>query len=216
MWLLSRYVTPAEIRRVGRKRRIDYLVRAGGRPRRHNDALSASKAQRVSVPGERVTAQIVRELALELRQLRERLAVLDRELEATLERHPDAALIRSLPGMGATLTAEFIAQAGTLTRFPTPDNLAPAAGLAPIVKQSGKVRYLQRARGGNKTPKRVFYQSAFCSLSHPASRTLYKRKRAQSKRHHQAVIALAPRRVNTLHAILRDRRPFEPKLAQTA
>jgi transposase len=221
LWLLSRYVTPAEIRRAGRKRLIDYLARAGGLPRRHIEqlvdaALAASKAQQLSVPGERVTAAIVRELALELRQLRERLSVLDRELEAALARHPDAALIRSLPGMGATLTAEFIAEAGALTRFPTPDNLASAAGLAPVLKQSGKVRYLQRARGGNKTLKRVFYQSAFCSLSHPTSRAFYDRKRAEGKRHHQAVLALARRRVNVLHAILRDRRPFEIKLAKTA
>src|SRR5579884_4261905 len=30
LWLLSRYVTPSEIRRAGRKRLIDYLARAGG------------------------------------------------------------------------------------------------------------------------------------------------------------------------------------------
>jgi transposase len=219
--LLARYVTPAEIRRAGRTRMIDYLARAGGLPRRHIEqlvdaALAASKAQQLVVPGERVTAQIVRELALELRQIRERLTTLDHELEAALERHPDAALIRSLPGMGATLTAEFIAEAGNLTRFPTPDKLAAAAGLAPVLKQSGKVRYLKRPLGGNKTLKRVFYQSAFCSLSNPASRAFYDRKRAEGKRHHQAVIALARRRVNVLHAMLRDRRPFEIKLANTA
>lgn len=221
LWLLSRYVTPAEIRRAGRKRMIDYLVRAGGLPRRHIEqlvdaAITASNAQQLSVPGETVTAKIVRELAHELRQLRERLITLDHELEAALQRHPDAALIRSLPGMGATLTAEFIAEAGTLTRFPTPDNLASAAGLAPVLKQSGKVRYLQRARGGNKALKRVFYQSAFCSLSHPTSRAFYDRKRAEGKRHHQAVLALARRRVNVLHAMLRDRRQFEIPLTKTA
>jgi transposase len=58
--------------------------------------------------------------------------------------------------MGATLTAEFIAAAGALPRFPTPDHLAAAAGLAPVLTQSGKVRYLRRSRGGNKTLKRVF------------------------------------------------------------
>jgi hypothetical protein len=132
---------------------------------------------------------------------------LDREIEAALDRHPDAALIRSLPGMGATLTAELIAEAGAVTRFPTPDHLAAAAGLAPVVKQSGKVRYLHRARCGNKTLKRVFDQSAFCSLTHPAGRASYDRKRAEGKLHQQAVIARARRRVNVLHAMLRDRRP---------
>ncbi|MGH3521433.1 MAG: transposase [Mycobacterium sp.] len=33
-------------------------------------------------------------------------------------------MVRSLPGMGATLTAEFLAEAGDLSRFPTADALA--------------------------------------------------------------------------------------------
>ena len=68
-------------------------------------------------------------------------------------------------------------------------------------------------RGGNKTLKRVFYLSAFASLSTPASREFYYRKRGEGKKHHQAVIALARRRVNVLWAMLRDGSRFEPPTA---
>jgi transposase len=219
--LLCRYVTPREIRRTGRRRLIDHITKAGRLPRTHVEglvdrALDAAKAQNVQVPGERVAAQLVRELALEATHSRARLAELDTELKAALDRHPDAALIASLPGMGATLTAEFIAEAGSIERFATPDRLAAAAGLAPVLKQSGKVRYLKRANTGNKTLKRVFFQSAFCSLNHPASRAFYTRKRAEHKTHHQAVISLARRRVDVLHAILRNRTPYEHRLTQAA
>jgi transposase len=177
LWLLSRYVTPAELRRVGGKRLTDHLLRAGHLRRTHaerlaEDALAAARAQQTIVPGERVAADLVRELAHEALAVRERLAGLDAQLEEALSPHPDAALIRSLPGMGATLSAEFIAEAGSINRFPTADRLAAAAGLAPILKQSGKARYLRRANGGNKTLKRVFYQSAFCSLNQPPARLL--------------------------------------------
>lgn len=217
--LLTRYVTPAEIRQAGRRRLIDHLATAGRLSRSHVEqlaarALTAAKAQTTALPAENVAAGIVRELANEAWATRERIAALDTEIEAALTRHPDAALIRSLPGMGATLTAEFIAEAGGIGRFPTADRLAAAAGLAPILKQSGKIRYLQRATGGNKTLKRVFFQSAFCSLKHPASRAFYTRKRSEGKRHHQAVIALARRRVDVLHAMLRNRTPYETRTAQ--
>lgn len=219
LYLLSRYVTPAEIRRAGKTRLINHLLKAGRLPRPQverlaEQALTAAKAQQIALPGERLAAELVRELAQEALTIRDRLASLDAQLEQTLARHPDAALIRSLPGMGATLTAEFIAEAGGIGRFPTPDRLAAAAGLAPILKQSGKVRYLKRARGGNKALKRVLYQSAFCSLSHPASRAFYARKRREGKRHHQAVIALARRRVDVLHAILRTRQPYRADYAR--
>jgi transposase len=219
--LLRRYVTPAEIRHAGQRRLIEHILRAGRIPRRHAEelaeqALTAARQQTISVTGERVAAELVRELATEAAGTRERLARLDRDLAAALERHPDAALIQSLPGMGVTLAAEFIAEAGTIERFPTPDKLAAAAGLAPVLRQSGKVRYLQRAHGGNKALKRVFFQSAFCSLSHPDSKAFYRRKRDERKTHHQAVLALARRRVDVLHAMLRHRTEYELRHARAA
>jgi NADPH-dependent 2,4-dienoyl-CoA reductase/sulfur reductase-like enzyme len=88
------------------------------------------------------------------------------------------------------------------------DALAAAAGLAPVLRQSGKVRFLRRPTGGNKTLKQVFYQSAFCSLHSPDSRAFYARKRREGKRHHQALIALARRRINVLWAMLQKRQPY--------
>jgi transposase len=219
--LLSRYVTPAEIRRAGRRRLVDHIARGGHLSRKRVEqladaALAAAHAQTIAVPGEAVAAAIVRELVDEIAAGKRRLAALDAELETALQQHPDAALIRSLPGMGATLTAEFIAEAGSIERFATADQLAAAAGLAPVLKQSGKVRYLKRATAGNKALKRVFFQSAFCSLQHPASQAFYARKRAEGKTHHQAVIALARRRVDVLHAILRNRQPYELRPAKAA
>ena len=140
-----------------------------------------------------------------------RITELDSQLSTDLDAHPDAALIRSLPGMGATLTAEFLAEAGDLSRFATGDQLASAAGLAPVLQQSGKVRYLRRATAGSKVLKFVFYQSAFCAIQRdPASKAFYTRKRAEGKRHHQALIALARRRINVLHTLLRTRQPYQP------
>jgi len=197
--LLTKFVTPAELRDAGRKRLIRHLQAAGGLPKVEDiadRALAAAAEQAIAVPGERMTARLIRELAAEALASRARLIELDRELEALLDRHPDAALIRSLPGMGAVLTAELIAEAGNLSRFRSADALASAAGMAPVLKQSGRTRFLRRPSGGNKGLKRVFYQSAFCSLSHDDSRAFYARKRREGKHHHQAVIALARRRVN--------------------
>jgi Transposase len=99
--LLARYVTPTEIRRAGRRRLVDHISRAGRLPARQVEeladaALAASRAQTIAVPGERVAAALVRELAGEAERARERLAALDRQIEAALERHPDAALIRKV------------------------------------------------------------------------------------------------------------------------
>lgn len=220
--LLTRYVTPGEIRRAGRTRLTAWLRRTGNVRDAAIAALAqaavqAAQAQRIAVPGEAVAADLIRGLAAEALTGRDQLKAIDKRIEAALARHPDAALIRSLPGMGATLTAEFLAVTGGTGRFPDGDRLAAAAGLAPVLKQSGKVRYLQRAHAGDKALKRVFYQSAFIAIGcDPASKAYYARKRSAGKTHHQAVLALARRRVNVLHAILRNRTPYRPGHADAA
>jgi transposase len=95
------------------------------------------------------------------------------------------------------------------------DRLAAYAGLVPAARDSGKrVGNHRKGRGGNRVLKRVFYQSAFSSMrAVPESRAFYDRKRREGKRHAQAVIALARRRVNVLWAMLRDGATFEARSA---
>jgi transposase len=220
--LLTRYATPAEIRHAG-KARITSFVRRTGRYKPSaldaliDGALAAAREQAIAVPAEATAARIVKDLAGECLTARSKIAAVDADIAGVLDRHPDAALIATLPGMGAILTAELLAAAGGLDRFTSGDHLAAAAGLAPALVQSGKVRYLQRPLTGDRALKRVFYQSAFCAIPHdPASRAFYDRKRAEGKRHHQALIALARRRINVLYAILRDRQPYQARPAAAA
>jgi transposase len=209
--LLRSWVTPEEFRVVTNDQIFAELksgkVQAFARKLMAQVRACAEK-QTIVLPGEKLTASLIRELADEALHNRQREAELDRDIEARLTAHPDAALIRSLPGMGAQLTAEFIAIAGPTVRFRSPDALASAAGLAPVLKQSGKSSWLKRPQKGDKRLKRIFYQSAFASMRCPESAAFYARKRKEGKRHHQIIIALARRRVNVLWAILHSRTPY--------
>ena len=214
--LLTRYVTPSDIRRAGKARIATHLRRT---PYLHGcealatRAVEIAKAQRITVPGEMATAELIRELAGEALEARQKIIAIERDLEGLLASHPDDALIRSLPGMGTILTAEFLAAVGDMRRFTSADALACAAGLAPVQRQSGNRSGWRRAYGGDKALKRVFYQSAFCAVStkDPLSKAFYDRKRSEGKHHTQALIALARRRVNVLWKMLHRRETFDPK-----
>ena len=213
--LLTRYVTPAEIGRASAKAIVRHLRRTPNLrdPERLAElAGDCAARQRIAVPGEATIARLVREMATEALLVRDRLAAIDKELEAIVVAHPKGALVRSLPGMGAVLAAEFIATTGgDITRFRSPAALAAAAGLAPILRQSGHSRTLRRARRGDRDLKRILYQSAFCAFSsHPDSRAYYDRKRREGKHHVQAVIALARQRSNVLWAMLTHDKPYNP------
>ena len=214
--LLTRYVTPSDIRRAGKARIATHLRRT---PYLHGcealatRAVEIAKAQRITVPGEMATAELIRELAGEALEARQKIIAIERDLEGLLASHPDDALIRSLPGMGTILTAEFLAAVGDMRRFTSADALACAAGLAPVQRQSGNRSGWRRAYGGDKALKRVFYQSAFCAVStkDPLSKAFYDRKRSEGKHHTQALIALARRRVNVLWTMVQRREAFDPQ-----
>jgi transposase len=216
--LLTRYQTPAQLRRAGHKRLVAYLRNRGvkGSNKVADKALVAAKAQSVTLPAQEVASRIVAELAKDVLGLKERVESIDEELEKRFFARPEARILISLPGMGTILGAEFLVAVGDIRAFESADRLAAYAGLVPAARDSGKrVGNNKRMRGGNKTLKRVFYQSAFASLrsSAPESRVFYDRKRAEGKRHTQALIALARRRVNVLWAMLRNGTTFETRSA---
>jgi transposase len=214
--LVSHYQTPAQIRRTGYKRLATYLGNRGvqGAAGIAGKALAAAKAQSVTLPAEDVAARIVAELAKEVLSLKDHIESIDEEIGQRFFARPEALILISLPGMGPILGAEFLVSAGDLSAFDNADKLAAYAGLVPAANDSGKrTGNDRRMRGGNKLLKRVFYQSAFASLrSAPESRAFYDRKRSEGKKHTQALIALARRRVNVLWAMLRDGTTFEPRV----
>ena len=138
-------------------------------------------------------------------------------MEELLASNQRAPIVRSLPGMGTVFAAEFLAEVGDMSRFNSANDLAAAAGLAPVVRASGSVSYQQRPERGNRTLKRLLYRSAFCAISyHGASQSFYRRKRTEGKTHHQAMIALARRRVNVLWAMLRNGSPYSEQSSEAA
>jgi transposase len=215
--LVARYQSASAVRRAGRKRIAAYLKKRGvaKADALAEKAVAAAKGQGATLPAQDVAASIVAELAREVLALKGRVDVLDRDLEERFSARPEAPILASFPGMGPILGAEFLVAVGDISAFGSADRLAAYAGLVPAAHDSGKrVGNHRKGRGGNKVLKRVFYQSAFSSMrAVPESRAYYDRKRAEGKRHTQAVIALARRRVNVLWAMLRDGATFEARSA---
>jgi transposase len=198
--LLAQYQTPEQIRTAGRDTLIAHLRRhrALHTAKMADLALAAAARQTIALPAEDTAAALVAELAASLLQLRRRIKDTDKAIEAAVGTHPQAAVMRSLPGMGPLVAAEFTVAVGDLSTFPSADHLAAYAGLAPVPRDSGKrVGNLHRPQRYNRRLRHVFYMSALTTLKTDGpNRTYYQRKRAEGRKHQQALIALARRRVD--------------------
>ncbi|MFE6366077.1 IS110 family transposase [Streptomyces sp. NPDC057806] len=207
--LLTGYQTPAAIRRAGVKRIETWMKnrKVRGAATLAKTAVDAAQAQHTALPGEKLAAAMVARLAKGVMALDEEIAELDALIEAKFREHPHAEVIRSLPGMGARLGAEFLAATGgDMDAFGSADRLAGFAGLAPRPRDSGRVSgNLRRPKRYHRGLLRTMYLSAMVSLQCcPASKAYYDRKKSEGKGHKQALLALARRRLNVLWAMIRD------------
>ena len=143
-------------------------------------------------------------LAEQLLSLRHQRDAIAAQVETLVEAHPLHKVLTSMPGVGVRTCARILTEV-TGKHFASAAHLASYAGIAPVTRRSGtSIRGEHPSQRGNKKLKRALFLSAFAALHHPPSRAYYDRKRAEGKRHNQALIALARRRSDVLYAMLRD------------
>jgi transposase len=219
--LLTGYQTPGGLRRMGTARLETWLRnhKARNAPAVAAAAIAAAKTQHITVAGQDIAAAMVQQLAKEVIALEAVISDTESMIEARFHRHSHAPILMSMPGFGVTLAAEFLAATGgDMSMFDNPDRLAGVCGLAPVPRDSGRIRgNLKRPRRYDRRLLRACYLSAQAAArSDPLSRTYYQRKRSEGKHHNHAILALARRRLNVIWAMIRDNTVYQPPATTTA
>ena len=210
--VLSRAPTPAAGRRLSRSA-IAAALRRGGRLRNIEKraveiqaALRAAQPEPPAVLADAYGAAVIAAVGV-ITEMTRQLAALESELEQAFDAHPDAEIIRSLPGLGTVLGARVLGEFGD-----DPNRYADAkarknyAGTSPITVASGKRRVVKARYVGNRHLADACYLWAFCAITHsPGARRHYDQLRARGAEHDGALRALANRLVGILHHCLEKR-----------
>ena len=205
---LSRAKIGAALRRAGRQRGVDT---AAERIQSELRQPQLAAAPMVEVAFGHTVSAIVAVLA----QLVIRIELLERELNAYFERHPDAQILLSQPGLGPVLAARVLAEFGDdPTRYADARARRNYAATSPITRASGTRRVVLARFTGNKRLRDALYLQAFAALSgSPGARAHYDSHRARGHTHHQALRALANRLVAILHGCLRHHQTYHETTA---
>jgi transposase len=123
---------------------------------------------------------------------------------AHFEKHPDAEIITSLPGLGSLTGARVLAEIGDDgSRFADARSLKAYAGSAPVTRASGKSLTVMHRRVKNQRLAAVGYVWAFAALTaSPGARAHYDRRRTAGDRHTAAQRNLFNRLIGCLHHCL--------------
>lgn len=216
--LLAKYPSPAALKKAGQARVTTFMRKYAPRAAKRWAAaiFQALSEQTVVVAGTDAAGIVLKQLAGQLSQLRESRDEVYTQVEALVEAHPLHDLLTSMPAVGVRTAARIITEVAG-KHFETAGHLASYAGLTPVTWRSGtSIRGDHPSRKGNKVLKRALFLSAFAALKDPISRAYYDRKRAEKKRHNQAIIALARRRCDVLFAMLRDGTFYTPPAPRAA
>ena len=205
---LSRTQITAALRRGGRTRRLAERAAA---------VQSALRAPQLP-PAPALAAAMgatVTALAGVIAEMNTQIAALEQQLAADFEQHPDAEVVRSLPGLGTILGARVLGEFGDAPgRYATAKSRKNYAGTSPITRASGTRRAVLARYARNKRLADAIYLWAFASLTaSPGARAFYDQHRAAGDTHHQALRALGNRLVGILHGCLAHHTAYDEQIA---
>jgi hypothetical protein len=159
--------------------------------------------------GAAVTALVAVIAALNLQ-----LEQLTSQLQGHVELHPDAEIVRRLPGLGVLLGARVVAEfSDDRTRSRHPKAHKRYAGTAPTTRASGNARSWWPGWPATGGWLILLSVGVLGPAGLARARGYYDHCRAAGQTHPQALRALANRLVGILHGCLHHRSPYNESLA---
>jgi transposase len=148
----------------------------------------------------------------------QQVAALAEQLAARFAAHPDAAILRSQPGLGVVLGARVLGEFGDdPDRSQTAKGRKAFAGTVPVTRSSGLRTVVVARAACNQRLVDACYLWAFADLSaSPGARRCYDAHRTRGATHHQALRALGNRLVGILHGCLVHRVVYQEQVAWQA
>jgi transposase len=218
--VLAKAPTPAEAKRLRVAQIRAVLVKAGRKRNLDHRAAEIHEAlQRdqlaTSEPVVAAFAATTRSAVRIIAELNRQIAELETVLVDRFEKHPDAAIYRSVPGLGVVLGARVLAEFGDdPNRYDSAKSRRNYAGTSPLTIASGRKRAVTARHIRNRRLYDAIDQWAFCALTNsPGCRTFYDAHRTAGDLHHQALRALGNRLVGILHGCLKHRTDYDEDTA---
>ena len=208
LWFLNFLTCRKDIRKLARLRRASLLKLPAIGPG-YADCIQAWQRDACFGPDASLVSNMIRQDAMRIRQLNRQIKALEDETARIAATSTIACQLASIPGYGSVCTAELAGEIGTIARFRSEASLALYLGMAALDNSSGKFR-------GSKAPKHVNTRAKaamMAAVDHhrkrvPQSERYYEKKRAEGKKHNQAIRALGRHLCRVIFKMLSEERPY--------
>jgi transposase len=185
------------------------LLKVPGIGAKYADAILAWQSRAFFGHDVSLVGDMIQQDAKRILELKQQIKALEEQMAQVAERSSIASQLASIPGYGSVCSAELAGEIGTIERFRSEASLALYLGMATLDNSSGKYH-------GSKAPKHVNARAKaamMMAVDHhrkrvPQSQCYYEKKRADGKRHNQAIRALGRHLCRVIFKMLSQDRPY--------
>ena len=208
LWFLNFVTCRDDFRKLARVRRAS-LLKLPAIGHTYADRIQAWQNGACFGHDARLVGDMIRQDAMRILELNRQIKALEVETARIATKSTIACQLASIPGYGSVCSAELAGEIGTIARFRSEASLALYLGMATLDNSSGKYR-------GSKAPKHVNTRAKAAmmfAVDHhrklvPQSQHYYEKKRAEGKRHNQAIRALGRHLCRVIFKMLSQERPY--------
>ncbi len=208
LWFLNFLTCRKGLLKLARVRRAS-LLKVPGIGATYADAIQAWQSRAYFAPDASLVGDMIQQDAARILELKQQTKALEKQMAQVAESSSIAGQLASIPGYGAICTAELAGEIGTIARFGSEASLALYLGMATLDHSSGK-------SCGSRAPKHVNARAKaamMAAIDHhrkrvPQSQRYYEKKRAEGKRHNQAIRALGRHLCRVIFKMLIQERPY--------
>ena len=167
--------------------------------------LRTQEMNRLSIMGKTLAVscrRMIRALDAEIARMEKRLAT---EVEQQAEWAEKQALLTSMPGVGNTLCYTLLADLPELGALNNRE-ISALVGVAPINRDSGRVRGKRRIQGGRVAIRSVLYMATLSALQcNQVIKTFYRKLVAQGKHRKVAITACMRKFITILNTMVKNK-----------
>ncbi len=208
LWFLNFVTCRKGLLKLAGVRRAS-LLKVRGIGANYAGAIQAWQGRAYFAPDAGLVGDMIQQDAARILELKKQINVLEEHMVQVAGKSSIAGRLASIPGFGAICTAELAGEIGTIERFRKEASLALYLGMATLERSSGKSR-------GSKPPRHVNARAKAAMMiavdRHrklvPQSQRYYERKRAEGKKHNQAIRALGRHLCRVIFKMLTQNRSY--------
>lgn len=173
--------------------------------RRQLMGMRTQELNRIKVMGKAFEVsckRIIRYLDQEIERMEKRLA---KHVQDQAEWTEKQTILKSVPGVGDTLTYTLLADLPELGSLSNRE-VGALVGVAPMNRDSGKLRGKRRVQGGRASVRTVLYMATLSAIQcNPVIKAFYTQLVAQGKHKKVAITACMRKFIVMLNAMVRDK-----------